>query len=456
MAHAGRVGAEATRAVDGLVARAQADGRVPTLVAAVVRDGSLAHLARSGTGPADPHVQYRIGSITKTMTAVLVLQLRDAGRLALDDPLDRHLPGTPVGQVTLRQLLGHVSGLRREPAGSWWERAPGRDLAALLDGIGPDALTHPPYRRFHYSNLAYGLLGAVVHRATGEQWRALVDRWLLGPLGMRRTTYLPEQPYARGYVVHPWHGTLREEPRHDSLAMAPAGQLWSTPADLARWAGFLADPDPAVLAPATMAEMCVPVAIRDPDQWASGYGLGVELWRVGERIYAGHAGSMPGYCAVVMVHRPSRTAVAAVTDAYALRGGGIGQVGRQLLTAVLDLDPVRPPQWSPTAPGEAPPEPVAPLCGRWWWMGLEYEAAWDPASSELVLTPLTRLTSSPPASPARAYPASRFTQDGADRWRGTAGPDDGEELLVRRDGTGGVSALDIATFVYTRDPDVVG
>jgi CubicO group peptidase (beta-lactamase class C family) len=208
---------ETGRQVDEIVAGTQARGRVPSLVAAVVRDGVLAHFTGAGNLPEpDPDMQYRIGSISKTLTAALVLQLRDEGRLALDDQLDRHLPGTPVGALTLRQLLGHVSGLQREPAGDWWERAPGSDLDTLLAGLTPDKLAYPPYRTFHYSNLAYGLLGAALHRLTGESWATLVTERLLEPLEMTRTTYHPTEPFARGHVVHPWHGTLREEPRHDA------------------------------------------------------------------------------------------------------------------------------------------------------------------------------------------------------------------------------------------------
>jgi CubicO group peptidase (beta-lactamase class C family) len=441
------------------VAAAQATGQVPTLVAAVVRKGTVVHLTGAGAGAGadagkgngngagtgagtgagaglDPQLQFRIGSITKTMTAALVLQLRDAGLLALDDLLYRHLPGTPVGGVTLRQLLSHVSGLRREPAGQWWERNAGVELDTLLDGVSPDTLAHPPYRHHHYSNLAYGLLGAVLHRATGESWAALLERRLRKPLGLTRTTYHPEEPFARGYVVHPWYGTLREEPRHDSLAMAPAGQLWSTLADLSRWAAFLASPNPDVLAPDSVAEMCNPVAISDPDSWTAGYGLGTALWRVGERIYIGHTGSMPGYLAVLVVHRASGTGVVAFANGYTLRGGGIERLGTRLLTAVLEREPDLPAPWRPAA---APPAEVAPLCGRWWWMGVEFQAGWD--GTELVFASLAD-----PGAP------TRFTQDGADRWRGTAGPNAGELLAVRRDTDGAVEALDIATLVYTRSP----
>src|SRR5256714_8125293 len=274
--------AETIREIDRIVATAQATGRVPALVAAIVRDGSLAHFTGAGElPPPDPDTQYRIGSISKTFTAALILRLRDEEKLDLDALLYRHLPGTPVGGVTIRQLLGHISGLRREPAGEWWERSAGLPVDEFLAELTPDQATYPPLRTYHYSNLAYGLLGAVAERIAGEPWSAQVTKRLLDPLGMTRTTYQATEPFARGYVVHPWHGTLREEPRHDAGAMAPAGQLWSTAADLVKWAAFLADPVPAVLSPAPGAQMCAPPALGDLESWTSGHRRRPQLWRRG-------------------------------------------------------------------------------------------------------------------------------------------------------------------------------
>lgn len=433
---------ETRRAIDDLVAEAQAAGRVPSLVVGVVRAGALAHVARAGDHPTPTtDTQYRIGSITKTMTATLVMRLRDGGHLALDAPVERYVPATPLGQVTLRHLLSHTSGLQREPDGTWWERSAGADLDTLLAGVTTEKLAFPPWRAYHYSNLAYGLLGAVLERVTGRRWWELVQDEVLRPLGMARTTYHPVAPFAPGYVVHPWHGTLREEPRHDARAMAPAGQLWSTAADLVKWAAFLADPDPDLLAPATVAEMCAPVVMSDLEAWTYGYGLGLELFRVGERVFAGHGGSMPGYLAHLTVHRPSRTGVVVFANAYGIRDASINGLSLEILGAVLDREPGRPaPAWRPSA---APPAEIAPLCGRWWWMGREYEMAWDAERSELVMSYL--------GQPERE--SWRFTAEGTDTWRGRSGMNDGELLVVRRDAAGAVEALDIATFIFSRTPD---
>lgn len=428
---------ETGRRVDEIAARAQATGRVPSLALAVVRDRAVLHFAGVGEQPRpDPKTQYRLGSITKTLTATMVMQLRDEGFFALDDLLYRHLPGTPIGGVTLRQLLGHVSGLQREPDGPWWERSPGGGVDRLLAELAFDKLAGPPFTTYHYSNLAYGLLGAVLQRVTGETWADLVCKRVLDPLGMKRTTYAPVEPYARGYVVHDLDGSLHEEPRLDAGAMAPAGQLWSTVTDMAKWAAFLADPAPAVLSRETVDEMCTPVAISDLESWTGGHGLGPQLYRVGDRVYAGHGGSMPGYVAHLSVHRRSRTGVVAFANAYGLRGTGIKAVGLEALTAVLDAEPPAPPPWRPPA---EPPAETAQLCGRWWWMGREYEATADGA--DLVMS-------------CRTVPGEpwRFVKEAPDRWRGRSGENAGEILAVLRDPAGTPHRLDIATFVFSRDP----
>ncbi|NMO57064.1 beta-lactamase family protein [Actinoplanes sp. TBRC 11911] len=422
---------ETGRQVDEIATRAQAGGRTPSLALAIVRDRVVLHFAAAGENPVpDAKTQYRIGSITKTMTAAMVMQLRDEGFFALDDLLYRHLPGTPIGGVTLRQLLGHVSGLQREPDGPWWERATGGDVDKLLADLGYDKVCGPPFRRFRYSNLAYGLLGAVLQKATGESWPALVTKRVLDPLGMKRTTYAPMEPFARGYVVHQLDGSMHEEPRLDAGAMAPAGQLWSTVTDMAKWVAFLADPAPAVLSRETVDEMCTPVVISDLESWTGGHGLGPQLFRVGERIYVGHGGSMPGYVAHFAVHRRSRLGVVAFANSYGLSGTTIQDVALRALTAAVNAEPDLPQPWRPSS---APP---GELSGRWWWMGREYHVRTE--GDELTMT--------------GPHHRSVFAREAPDRWRGVDGDNEGEVLDILRDPDDSVRALDIATFVFTRDP----
>jgi CubicO group peptidase (beta-lactamase class C family) len=214
--------------------RAQSTGRLPSIVGGIVREGELDWLGTAGDVD-DPDQQYRIGSITKTVTAVLVLQCRDDGLLGLDDPVGRFVPESGYRDATVRELLSHTSGMQAEPVGPWWERSPGiavADLLAANDGTGR---VLEPAVSFHYSNLGYALLGETVARLRESDWWSLVRTRLLDPLGMSRTSYDAQVPHAQGTSVDHFAGTRHDEPHQDTVAMAPAGQLWSTVADLASW-----------------------------------------------------------------------------------------------------------------------------------------------------------------------------------------------------------------------------
>src|SRR6202167_6395774 len=296
------------------LAEEQAAHRLPSVAAGLVRGGELVWSAGRGriggaSGPVpDADVQYRAGSITKTFIAGAVLRLRDGGRVGLSDPVVRHVTDAGgAGGLTVGQLLSHTSGLRAETAGPWWERIAGAPFDALAgSSLGADAARTRAGLRYHYSNVGYALLGEVVTRLRGRPWYDVIAEELLAPLGMTRTTTRPQSQHATGFAVHPHADLLLPEPEHDAQAMGPAGQLWTTVTDLARWARFLAGAGPApgtLLDPATLAEMRRPVAISDePDQpWDLGYGLGLQLWNSGGRRSYGHTGSMPGVTGVLRI-----------------------------------------------------------------------------------------------------------------------------------------------------------
>ena len=230
----------------------------------------------------------------------------------------------------MRQLLGHAAGLQREPDGPWWERPDGADLDDLLAALTPDEARLPAAPRLPL--LQPGVRAARRGRAPAHR-RAVVGAWSPSGCWTRwhdRTTYQAEEPFARGYVVHPWHDTLREEPRTDAGAMAPAGQLWSTADDLTKWAAFLAEPT-RQLARATLAEMCAPVVISDLDSWTTGTAWAWSCSARGERVSSGTAARCPATWRPVAVHRPAGTGVVAFANAYTLHGPRIAELGRRLL-----------------------------------------------------------------------------------------------------------------------------
>jgi CubicO group peptidase (beta-lactamase class C family) len=327
-------------------ARAQVDGRLPSLAAGVVQEGELAWTC--GRGAVDGQeptaaTQYRIGSITKTFVAVQVMQLRDAGRLSLATTVGALLPGTPVGDRTVGQLLGHVSGLRSETTGDWWERSPGRQWSDLVGPLGPEAVPHPAGRRFHYSNVGYAVLGELVSRIRELPWADALRRDVLDPLGLRRTSPAAELPAALGFAVHPWAPVVLAEPAHDYVAMAPAGQLWSTVGDLSVLARFLLGDTGDVLSADTVAEMAEPGAV-DAFEQGSAYGLGLEIVSVDGRRYVGHGGSVPGFLAGVFVDPEERSGAVTLANTTSGLGGGLTV---ELLQVLRGLEPRVVEAWSP-------------------------------------------------------------------------------------------------------------
>ncbi len=431
MAEAAGVDALTKRRLLGRVAAAQVSGRVPSLLGAVVRDGELAWSGGYGDVPVGhTDVQYRIGSITKTFTAVLVLQLVRDGRLSLDDRAGSVLGDVGYGDRTVRSLLAHDSGMQSEPAGAWWERSAGlsfEELAAANDGAGE---AFPALRRFHYSNLGYALLGEMVARLLDCSWQDAVESRILAPLGMRRTSYLPTPPAAEGWSVHPYTGALVPEPATDTGAMAPAGQLWSTLTDLATYAVFLLDGHRDVLDAADLAPAYVPQS-GDPGGLDQGRGLGFQLVRGGSGMLVGHTGSMPGFLAACLVDRERRTAALCLADATV--GFAPGALATELLEELEASEPTLPVAWAPSAPL---PDLLEGVPGTWFWGNTPLVFGWE--GTELV-------------SRRAGVVRDRFVVTDA-RVRGVAGYHAGEELKIVRRADGTVGHLDIATFIHTRTP----
>lgn len=420
------------------VAGVQRTGRLPSLVAGVVRDGGLVWSAGRGTVGGDApgtDVQYRIGSITKTVTAVAVMRLRDEGLLDLDDALEDHLPGTPFGRRTVGQLLAHVGGLRAEAPGAWWERTPGRDWDGLAADLTAEVdAPHAAGRRFHYSNLGYGVLGELVARVRRAPWADVVRDEVLLPLGMTRTTTRPQGSAAQGYAVHPWADVLQPEPEHDAVAMAPAGQLWATLADLGRFGAFLIGDTADVLSAGTLEEMRDPSGVDPTATGWSAYGLGLQVVRVDERTYVGHGGSMPGFLAGVLVDVAERTGAVSLTNATS---GMDGELLQRMLTTVREREPHVVDAWAPLR--DRDDEGLA-LTGTWYW-GTTGVGVRLGADGLLDMTGL-----------AGRGRASRFRRRDDGSWAGLDGYHRGEPLRPVRDAAGTVVALDVGTFVFARTP----
>ena len=424
---------------------AQREGRLPSVSAAVFRGEELAWSEAIGLADveqgveATPDTQYAVASITKTFTAVSVLQLRDAGKLDLDDPLSEHLPEAAHGTPTLRRMLAHASGLQREPPGEIWETLtfPGED--DLLRGLEEAEQVLPPMAAWHYSNLAYALLGVVVSRISGTPFRDYVQERLLGPVGLERTTWGPGDGAALPYFVEPYSDSVQREPVLKLGGKGGESGLYSTVGDLARWGAFLCDPDESVLARSSVAEMH-DLNVMAEASWTLGWGLGIELWRRGERIFGGHTGGFPGFLSILAYSRRDRVGAIVLTNAG--NWPNLSPTGLELAEAALDE---LAPELVPWRPEAAPPAEIAPLLGRWWSEGDETIFSWRGGKLE------ARLADAPPERDP-----SVFEPEGDDRFRVVSGRERGETLRVVRDENGEVVKLYWATYPFTRTPEVFG
>ena len=430
------------RALDVRIARAQRDGRVPSVVASMARRGEPAWFGAAGlvdTAPPTAQTQYRIGSITKTLVAVGVLGLVDRGEVRLTDRIGDHLPDAPAGDSTIYQLLTHTAGLASETPPPWWERTDGTARPELRDILPAEPRRHPVGQVHHYSNPGFGLLGALLAAREERPWIDVVAERVLGPLGMTRTSYHATAPHAAGWAVHPWADVLLPEPAHDHGLLAAAGQLWSTPGDLCRFGVFLGGDGDGILSRETMLQMRAPAVAPDGPGWTSSYGLGVQHIRIGDAAVFGHTGSMPGFLAVVMTSVEDGLTVSVQSNAWSQLA--IGELVTDLLTIVREQEPTMPIPWAAATsvdPG------AYEIVGPWYW-GAVAVAITLCADGDLDL-----------AGIGGRGRAARFTATGDGTWRGLNGYYHGETLSVQRAAGGQVTHLDIGSFVLTRQPYAPG
>lgn len=186
---------------------------------------------------------FEIGSLTKQFTGALAVALAEKGMLALSDRLDRLVPellGTPIGSVTLEQLLSHTGGVPSNA--EIWTLANDRTKAykaeILLEKVRAWPLEFPPGERFAYSNVGFVLARVAIERAGGDRYEALLHKHVLGPLGMAHTGLAAEtatQRYRASGYVRGFDGTLRPAVRVNLEWLPGAAGLYSTADDLVRW-----------------------------------------------------------------------------------------------------------------------------------------------------------------------------------------------------------------------------
>ena len=293
---------------------------IPGLVAGIVQDRRLVHVTALGRAeveasrPVTPGTAFRIASMTKSVTALGILALRDQGRLALDAPLAEYLPGFAAvapatrdsAPVTLRHLLTHTAGFVTDDP--WGDRMLGMTPAGLDVLIASGRLwARPPGIAFEYSNLGYALLGRVITNVNARPYQAFLQDTILRPLGMTRTTFdapaAAKGDFAWGYRFD--EGAWSRERLEPDGEVGAMGGLATTAADYSRYVAFLLDAWPARDDPesgpvrrSSVREMGLfhapPFQADPPAPIAYGYGLmDTADSTLGRRLH--HPGGLPGY-----------------------------------------------------------------------------------------------------------------------------------------------------------------
>ena len=327
-------GVEASiKVLDAWIEATMKDREQPGLSIGIVYDQDL--IWSKGYGFADlernvrttPATLYRIASISKLFTTTAIMQLRDAGKLQLDDPVSRHLSwfgirntGTQGPAITIRHLLTHTSGLPREAVGVSWNELTFPDRQEMIRRLPEQETVYPAETEWKYSNLGLSLAGEILAAVSGEPWPQYIDSHILKPLGMIHTTPLPRPDtpgLAAGYGRRVPGEKRTVEPFVDIEAERPAGNLASSVEDLAKFVSLQFSDNPSgesgVLRGSTLREMHRVQWLR-PD-WQSGWCLGFSIRRVGEQTRVGHGGSLPGHRTMVEIAPDIKLGVIVLTNA---------------------------------------------------------------------------------------------------------------------------------------------
>lgn len=315
-----RAYARETAAVQPLVSRMKRAFAAPGISVAIAADGKLVWSASCGFADLGRHVPvartttFRIGSVSKPLTAVTAARLAQAGRIDLDTDVRRYVPTFPRKRypTTIRQLGGHLGGIRHYEGREALSTKHYRSVTASLQIFKEDPLVAVPGTRFVYSSYGFNLLGAAVEGAAGRPFAAVVADTTLSPLGMTRTR-LDEGGRPRGrarfYEVTSGRKAVAAPPV-DLSNRFPSGGFLSTAEDLARFGSGITDP--AFLTP-QMQELLFS-SQRTTGGQATRYGFGFEVGQSPFGPVAGHTGNVVGGTAFLFLHPRTRVVVALTTN----------------------------------------------------------------------------------------------------------------------------------------------
>ena len=325
--------------VDDFIDREMPASGVPGLAYAVVADdridtvGARGVVRLGGDVSVTGDTPFVIGSISKSFTALSVMQLVEAGTVDLDTDVSRYLEGfsgRPAGAITIRQLLSHTSGFstKQGNAAQLDPTGDGDELARAVDELAAVTPAGAPGAQWEYSNANYAILGRVVEVLSGQEFQAYVAEHILQPVGMEHSFVADGEVHEDMATGHrPWFGTKQPLPDNSTdRATAPQGGVIASATDLARYLQTMMNGEDDVLSADGKALMMRPASDVSP-----AYGFG---WNVDSSTGAvWHDGLTPGVeTLAVMVPAERKAAVVLVNGSS---GFGFGETGH-LRTGIVD------------------------------------------------------------------------------------------------------------------------
>jgi CubicO group peptidase (beta-lactamase class C family) len=295
---------------------------IPGFALAVAVDGKIVWSEAFGYADveaqrrATPETQFRIGSVSKPLTADAVAQLYEAGKLDLDAPVQRYVPTFPDkgAPITTRLLGGHLAGIRHYQGDEFTLNKPYATVTAGLAIFQSDSLVAPPGTRYSYSTYGFNLISAVVEGASGEQFLSYMSRHVFKPLGMTHTA--PDKndsliPNRTRFYERTESGTFVPSPTVDNSYKWAGGGFLSTAEDLVKFGS--AHLTPGYLNPATLELLFTPQHTKSGEATPYGIGWFVATDTLGHR-YVYHGGGSVGGTTAFGVDRDSRVVIALVTN----------------------------------------------------------------------------------------------------------------------------------------------
>ncbi len=319
---------------------------LPGIVVGVVSDQELVWAKGFGFAdinaklPMTPTTKFRMASHSKLFTAIAIMQLREEGKLRLDDPVAKYLTwfkakpaGDDDGPITIEQLLSHSSGLQRE-AGDHWTSFEFPTAGELRHLYADRQAAFAPSVRWKYSNLAYTVAGMIIEQVSGEPWADYVDHNVFKPLGMLASSVDKNVPgLAVPYGRRMPDGTREVLPFVDARGMAAATGVTSNLEDMAKFvsAQFRRGPRGGVQVVSTgsLREMHRVRSVEE--NWTSGTGLGFDINRIKDRTYVGHGGGYPGNTTETLIQLDDKVGVVVLTNT---NDSNPFDIARQLMATV--------------------------------------------------------------------------------------------------------------------------